>query len=75
MFGAAGHSPNHSALATRKLCQNDEFSDIRPAFVGSPPVLRFERRGDPEKPGQSQVWPKLTSPKPNHICARSCQWR
>src|SRR6266404_533090 len=27
---AAGHSPNHGALATRKVCQNDEFPD-RPA--------------------------------------------
>jgi hypothetical protein len=25
---AAGHSPNHAALATRKTCQNDEFPDI-----------------------------------------------
>jgi hypothetical protein len=24
---AAGHSPNHAALATRKTCQNDEFLD------------------------------------------------
>src|SRR5215218_924751 len=24
---AAGHSPNHAALATRKVCQNDEFLD------------------------------------------------
>ena len=25
---AAGHSPNHAGLATRKVCQNDEFLDI-----------------------------------------------
>src|SRR6478752_2132410 len=25
---AAGHSPNHRGLATRKVCQNDEFLDI-----------------------------------------------
>jgi hypothetical protein len=25
--GAAGHSPNHAALATRKTCQNHEFAD------------------------------------------------
>jgi hypothetical protein len=25
--GAAGHSPNHVALATRKTCQNDEILD------------------------------------------------
>jgi hypothetical protein len=30
LFGAAGHSPNHVTLATRKVCQNDEFLD-RPA--------------------------------------------
>jgi len=24
---AAGHSPNHAALATRKTCQNHEFTD------------------------------------------------
>jgi hypothetical protein len=24
---AAGHSPNHPALATRKTCQNHEFAD------------------------------------------------
>jgi hypothetical protein len=24
---AAGHSPNHAALATRKTCQNHEFAD------------------------------------------------
>jgi hypothetical protein len=28
-MGAAGHSPNRGALATRKTCQNDEFPDIR----------------------------------------------
>jgi hypothetical protein len=27
LFGAAGHSPNHAALATRKVCQNDEILD------------------------------------------------
>jgi hypothetical protein len=27
LFWAAGHSPNHAALATRKTCQNDEFHD------------------------------------------------
>jgi hypothetical protein len=27
LFGAAGHSPNHAALATRKTCQNDEILD------------------------------------------------
>jgi hypothetical protein len=27
LFWAAGHSPNHAALATRKTCQNDEFPD------------------------------------------------
>jgi hypothetical protein len=27
LFGAAGHSPNHVALATRKVCQNDEILD------------------------------------------------
>jgi hypothetical protein len=27
LFWAAGHSPNHAALATRKTCQNDEFRD------------------------------------------------
>src|SRR3954447_16252501 len=27
LFWAAGHSPNHAALATRKTCQNDEFLD------------------------------------------------
>jgi hypothetical protein len=27
LFGAAGHSPNHAALATRKTCQNDEIPD------------------------------------------------
>jgi hypothetical protein len=27
VFWAAGHSPNHAALATRKTCQNDEFPD------------------------------------------------
>src|ERR1700692_4840817 len=27
LFGAAGHSPNQGALATRKVCQNDEFLD------------------------------------------------
>jgi hypothetical protein len=27
LFGAAGHSPNHVALATRKTCQNDEILD------------------------------------------------
>jgi hypothetical protein len=27
LFGAAGHSPNHAVLATRKLCQNDEILD------------------------------------------------
>jgi hypothetical protein len=26
-FRAAGHSPNHAALATRKTCQNHEFAD------------------------------------------------
>jgi hypothetical protein len=26
-FGAARHSPNHGALATRKVCQNDEILD------------------------------------------------
>jgi hypothetical protein len=25
LFRAAGHSPNRLALATRKVCQNDEF--------------------------------------------------
>src|SRR6266699_2324565 len=27
LFGAAGHSPNRTALATRKVCQNDEILD------------------------------------------------
>jgi hypothetical protein len=27
LFEAAGHSPNHVALATRKVCQNDEILD------------------------------------------------
>jgi hypothetical protein len=27
LFWAAGHSPNHAALATRKTCQNDEILD------------------------------------------------
>jgi hypothetical protein len=27
LFGAAGHSPNHVTLATRKVCQNDEILD------------------------------------------------
>jgi hypothetical protein len=27
LFGAAGHSPNHVVLATRKVCQNDEILD------------------------------------------------
>jgi hypothetical protein len=27
LFGAAGHSPNQGTLATRKVCQNDEFLD------------------------------------------------
>jgi hypothetical protein len=27
LFGAAGHSPNRAALATRKVCQNDEILD------------------------------------------------
>src|SRR5436305_9239536 len=27
LFWAAGHSPNHAALATRKTCQNHEFAD------------------------------------------------
>jgi hypothetical protein len=27
LLGAAGHSPNRAALATRKTCQNDEFPD------------------------------------------------
>jgi hypothetical protein len=27
LFGVAGHSPNHVALATRKVCQNDEILD------------------------------------------------
>jgi hypothetical protein len=27
LFDAAGHSPNHVALATRKVCQNDEILD------------------------------------------------
>jgi hypothetical protein len=30
---AAGHSPNHAALATRKVCQNDEFLDIWAALT------------------------------------------
>jgi hypothetical protein len=25
--GAAGHSPNHLMMATRKLCQNHEYLD------------------------------------------------
>src|ERR1700716_42255 len=31
LFGAAGHSPNHVTLATRKVCQNDEILDRRSA--------------------------------------------
>jgi hypothetical protein len=27
LLGAAGQSPNHAALATRKVCQNDEILD------------------------------------------------
>jgi hypothetical protein len=27
LFGAAGHSPNHAALATRKTRQKDEILD------------------------------------------------
>jgi hypothetical protein len=27
LFEAAGHSPNHVTLATRKVCQNDEILD------------------------------------------------
>jgi hypothetical protein len=30
LLGAAGHSPNHAALATRKTCQNDEILDALP---------------------------------------------
>jgi hypothetical protein len=29
LFGAAGHSPNQVALATRKVCQNDEILERR----------------------------------------------
>jgi hypothetical protein len=37
MCEAAGHSPNHRALATRKVCQNDEFLDIYPALTSLQP--------------------------------------
>src|SRR6267154_188235 len=32
-----GHSPNHLALATRKVCQNDEFLDILAALTSHRP--------------------------------------
>jgi hypothetical protein len=33
LFGAAGHSPNQVALATRKVCQNDEILERRAAYA------------------------------------------
>jgi hypothetical protein len=33
LFWAAGQSPNRMALATRKVCQNDEFLDTFPALT------------------------------------------
>jgi hypothetical protein len=38
LFGAAGHSPNHVALATRKVCQNDEILD---SFAPKPGQRRW----------------------------------
>jgi hypothetical protein len=36
LFGAAGHSPNQVALATRKVCQNDEILErLAPRFQNS----------------------------------------
>jgi hypothetical protein len=42
LFGVAGHSPNHEALATRKVCQNDEILDrfapltrLRPSHISA----------------------------------------
>src|ERR1700691_2173733 len=33
LFGAAGHSPNQVALATRKVCQDDEILErLAPCF-------------------------------------------
>jgi hypothetical protein len=54
LFGAAGHSPNHVALATRKVCQNDEFRDrstpltsLCPSHISAKPksmaIARFWR--------------------------------
>jgi hypothetical protein len=44
LFGAARHSPNHVALATRKVCQNDEILDrftpltsLQPSHISAKP--------------------------------------
>jgi hypothetical protein len=50
LFGAAGHSPNRAALATRKTCQNDEILDsfapltrLRPSHISPEPGRWRER--------------------------------
>src|ERR1700722_19816459 len=35
LFGAAGHSPNQVALATRKVCQNDEILERQAACLSN----------------------------------------
>jgi hypothetical protein len=53
LFGAAGHSPNHVALATRKVCQNDEFLD------GLAPLTRLwpsHISAKPKSMARARIW-------------------
>src|SRR6266566_5983440 len=74
LFGAAGHSPNRTALATRKVCQNDEILDSlvtlfrgrEAAGTSLPQPLQELQIGGPRAP-LTRLWPSHISAKPKSM--------
>jgi hypothetical protein len=61
LFGAAGHSPNRVALATRKVCQNDEILD---SFTPLTRLWRSHISAQPKSMAIARFWAAFLAVEP-----------